>query len=180
MLPKIGDAESLVIHAAASSSTGFGARARHTVHPPPKSIDPVKASPRRNYTSVASLLRGVVDGSVSASQFARVLDERTGDTDWKVALGVALRELGYLIEASKSIELQRQKALTVTAMRAAQQRLDELEEMTVERNELRGRLAKSDAEVARLRDQLDFHSMSSTGPHTRCKPTPCTLHSVHC
>ena len=154
-LPRLDDAEGLCIESRASEPTASSRRAGpRRIPQQPKQSRTVVCN---NNANAAMLLKGVVDGSMTSGSFARALEARAGDTNFYVALGVSLRELGHLMEHSESDALHRQRAATAAATRAAQQRLDELEECATERDVYRKRVANLEAEVERLRDEL--HSM---------------------
>ena len=118
-----------------------------------------------NMAEVARLMQGVIDGSVTAQLFARHIQSRSGDTEWLVAFGHAMRDLGGLIERTATIPFERQKAKMAEIHGLATRRQDELARVSAERNELQATVRNMEKELAKTRQDIDFLSMFSA-------PTP--------
>ena len=112
-----------------------------------------------NMQEVARLMQGVIEGQIAAQSFARAVQMRSGDNQWCIALGLAMRELGSLIEQTAKIPFEQQKALTAKAMHQAHQRQEALDRVLAERDELRILVRTLEADISKMRDQLDFLSM---------------------
>ena len=119
---------------------------------------------QHNMAEVARLMQGVIEGSLAAPAFARTIQSRSADTEWLVALGLAMRELGGLIERTATVPFERQKALTAQSQSLALRRQEALDRVTAERDELRLLVRTLEKDTSKMRQDMDFLSMFSPPP----------------
>ena len=74
------------------------------------------------FAEVATLLRKVSDGSTTERRL-RAVASHAADEEWLVTLGMALRELGSLMEASAAGAVEHQRQLAAAAAEAASRHL---------------------------------------------------------
>ena len=113
----------------------------------------------RNFSEVAALMQGVIEGSVAAAEFSRVVRSRVADDEWLIALALALRELGGLIERTSTIPFERQRMLAAQSAQLAAQRQEALDVAISERDDLLLTVRQQEKAAAKMREQLDFLSM---------------------
>ena len=132
----------------------MGASPRTILRPstPPQSVNTMQ----HNFADVSKLLREVVEGNIAAADFGRTVRTRANDDSWLAALGMALREVGSLVEKTSHSALEKQRALAQQSAHLAFQRQEELERVAAENAELKATFLKLDKENAKLRDQLEF------------------------
>jgi len=116
-----------------------------------------------NVINVAQLLQAVVDSSIDGHEFAKAVSERADDLQWLSALGMAIREIGVLVNSgSRDSAVDRLKAVAAAAQRTAQQKQVELERANKERDALKATEASLRKELKRLRDEVEFLSLFPT------------------
>ena len=117
-----------------------------------------EASPARLATTIHKSLRVCrMSGTAGAGEFARVVGG--AEYEWLMALGVALRELGSLVENGKHIAVKQHKAFAAQHARIAAERQEMLDRLSSERDELRSTVVRLEKEAAKLREDLNFLSI---------------------
>ena len=108
------------------------------------------------FVGCANALHTVLDGSVDAATYAKILAGYTPQET--LALGAALRDLGHLLEAGRATASTRQSVLAHRARKMALKQQMDLEGKQRENEALRETIKSARAHVEQLEQSLSFLS----------------------
>jgi len=112
------------------------------------------------------MLRAVIDGRMSGSEFARHLAANATDISWLDATGQAVSELGVLLQSANAAAVERSKLQFATALRTIDEHKRALSSLTSERDALLSKLNQAEEQSKHQKETIDFLStFSPRQPH---------------
>ena len=113
-----------------------------------------------------NMLRAVIDGRMSGSEFARHLAANATDISWLDATGQAVSELGVLLQSANAAAVERSKLQFATALRTIDEHKRALSSLTSERDALLSKLNQAEEQSKHQKETIDFLStFSPRQPH---------------